>query len=147
MELLHACVYLGVLVYGTLQHLFLNLPMYLPSVSSCPRFLNLLSVLADGGSGVFLPPPFPLLGDLPRSFLSPLLGLSFSDPACRVHFQHYVYALGKKHYKQRQCMKWVLILKYGWTALATLLEIVPFFHFLSSWGLFAWVPAVSIWEV
>ena len=50
-----------------------RLPIYFPVSSSSPLFLNLLSFLADGGSGVFLPPlPFP--ADLARSppFLSPL---------------------------------------------------------------------------
>lgn len=42
--------------------------MYFPSSSSSPRFLSLDPSLAEGGSGVFFPPPFPFPADFGLSF-------------------------------------------------------------------------------
>ena len=54
----------------------MQVPIYFPSVSSSPLFLNLLAALGEAGSGVFLP-AFPFVGDLARSFpLSPFLPFS-----------------------------------------------------------------------
>lgn len=46
----------------------LSIPMYFPSSSSSPRFLSLDPSLAEGGSGVFFPPPFPFPADFGLSF-------------------------------------------------------------------------------
>lgn len=67
--------------------------MYFPSSSSSPRFLSLDPSLAEGGSGVFFPPPFPFPADFGLSF--PPFPLSLPSAAYKYNYilQLHIYVM------------------------------------------------------